>query len=234
MNESSSLIYVLTTLAWIGSVSFGLTFMNGPLATWLCSRWGSRTVTCLGAVLSFCGLVTTSFVKSFPLLYLTYGVVFGLGASFSYFASIAGLTSYFKKRLSLAYGISLAGSGAGTPVMIVLLEYMIKRLGWRVTFQIMAAITTIVLISGLTYLPINPSKPLRENNTSNSIELNTRKKNHPRIGSVLKKLMYIFDPEPFKDRAFVIWVAALGFCIFGYFIPFVFVVSDYFIQSYFL
>lgn len=198
--------------------------MNGPLATALCSRWGSRPITCLGAFMSFSGLMLTSFVRSFPLLYLTYGVIFGLGASFSYFASIAGLTSYFKKRLSLAYGITLAGSGAGTPVMIVFLEYLIKRWGWRVTFQFTAAVVISVFIGGLTYLPINPSKPTNQSNK----DVSPRKEKlrvTSRAYSLLRSLVRIFDPKPFKDRAFAVWVVALGFCIFGYFIPFVFVVS---------
>lgn len=170
----------------------------------------------------------TSFVRSFPLLFLTYGVVFGLGASFSYFASIAGLTSYFKMRLSLAYGITLAGSGAGTPVMVVLLEYMIKRWGWRATFQILSAIITTVFVGGLTYLPINPSKPQSQSSMDSSYKVSPRKSLPARACSAVKELVKIFDLEPFKDYAFTVWVVALGFCIFGYFIPFVFVVSALF------
>lgn len=226
--------------AWIGSVSFGLTFMNGPLATAMCARWGSRVITCLGATLTCLGLIMTSFVTSFSWLYVTYGIVFGLGSSFSYFASIAGLTSFFKKHLCLAYGVSLAGSGVGTPVMIILMEYLIGIYGWRSTFRITAVICAVLFICGLTYLPFDtsdaekpkPSSKLLKGSTcavSKELPLtdDVKKTVRPLYG-ILRKLTDVFDPEPFKDCAFAIWVLALGFCIFGYFIPFVFVVSKIF------
>ena len=227
--------------AWIGSVSFGLTFMNGPLATALCARWGSRVITCLGATLTCLGLIMTSFVTSFSWLYVTYGIVFGLGSSFCYFSSIAGLTSFFKKHLCLAYGISLAGSGVGTPVMIMVIEYLIGIYGWRSTFRITAVICTVLFLCGLTYLPTDAndaeksSKFLQGSTSAVSkaspppppLVDDVTKPVRPLTG-ILRRLTDLFDLKPFKDCAFAIWVMALGFCIFGYFIPFVFVVSKHF------
>ncbi|XP_031561944.1 monocarboxylate transporter 10-like [Actinia tenebrosa] len=225
-----------SSTAWIGSVSFGLTFMNGPLATAMCARWGSRVITCLGATLICLGLIMTSLVTSFPWLYVTYGILFGLGSSFAYFASIAGLTSFFKKHLCFAYGVTLAGSGVGTPAMIIIMEYLIGIYGWRSTFRIIAAVSAVLFLCGLTYLPVDTNNTEKSNQRSKFFQGSTcevskespltddvKKPVRPLYG-MLKKLLDIFDPEPFKDCAFAIWVVALGFCIFGYFIPFVFVI----------
>ncbi|XP_032225540.1 monocarboxylate transporter 10 isoform X2 [Nematostella vectensis] len=211
--------------AWIGSIAFGLTFMNGPLATALCARWNSRIVTCLGGVMSVFGLLMTSYVTRFSWLYVTYGIVWGLGASLAYFGSIAALTLYFKRHLSLAYGICLSGSGVGTPVMILLLEHLNKAFNWRKTFQLSAAICALVFLCGITYLSQEKtefkmkSEKLRKRRPVGVVECLTS------TGHALRQLARLFfDPVFWRDRAFVVWVTALGFVIFGYFIPFVFVI----------
>ena len=47
-------------------------------------------------------------------LYLTYGVLFGAGASLAYFSSLVILGHYFKRRMSMVNGLVTAGSAVFT------------------------------------------------------------------------------------------------------------------------
>lgn len=129
----------------------------------------------------------------------------------------------------------------GTPVMIIVMEYLIGLYGWRTTFRISAGISAGLFLCGLTYLPITDSNAEKPKPSSKFVKGSTHaitkelpltddvKKPVGPLYRVLRKITDVFDPEPFKDCAFAIWVLALGFCIFGYFIPFVFVVSIFWV-----
>ena len=79
-------------------MAMGLNFFFGPISSALCDRLGCRVVSFAGALLSVSGLFITSFIQEAPKMYVTYGLVWGVGSSFSYVSSIVVLGEYFNRR----------------------------------------------------------------------------------------------------------------------------------------
>ena len=64
-------------------------------------------------------------------LYLTYGVVFGAGATLTYTPSLAIIGHYFKRHIGLANGLVAAGSSVFSIVMPLLLQILLNKIGVR-------------------------------------------------------------------------------------------------------
>src|SRR6185295_16161012 len=123
-------------------------------------RIGPRTVAAIGGLLFSLGLFLASFTHSLGTLYLTWGVMVGAGLGFGYLAPITVGSKWFPDQRGLvnglAIGIFAAGSGIFGPIASVLVE----RVGWRTTFQLMAALFFVFTMVG-AYLLKNPPADFR-------------------------------------------------------------------------
>ncbi len=126
-----------------GLVYFGF----GAFAGMLSDRFGPRLVCSTGMVCIAAGLFATSTAQSMGAIYLTYGVVIGLGVALVYTPSIACVQPWFTTRRGLAAGIASAGIGAGTLVVPLLVVAAISLLQWRDAMRL-AGIA--VLLAGLS------------------------------------------------------------------------------------
>ncbi|PMD11972.1 hypothetical protein NA56DRAFT_675391 [Hyaloscypha hepaticicola] len=93
-----------TDFAFIGGLR------NGPGPPQ--SLWHSLPML-IGVCLQTAGFITALFAARIWHLYLTQGILVGLGVVFTYISSIAILSQWFDRRGSVANGISAAGSGIG-------------------------------------------------------------------------------------------------------------------------
>lgn len=202
----------------------GITYMAAPITTSLCDRWGCRMVMCLGSVTYMAAMLLTSLVPHMPLMYITYGVMFGFGSSCCYFSSFYILVVYFNKHLALANGIAAAGAGAGTMSVSLTVDKLISTFGLRVTFQCMAGLSVVLFLAGLTFLPIDfregdddlsKKKALMEE----QVQIETKDK----FISSIKRLI---KPAPvWGNKAFVAWTVALAMTLIAYYIPYMYLVS---------
>ena len=70
----------LASIAFIPSLLYGISTGAGPVASALINRYGFRTVTMSGAVLSAIGLAINAAANSILFLYISVGVVTGIFA----------------------------------------------------------------------------------------------------------------------------------------------------------
>ena len=197
---------LLLLSAWVGSIAFGLTFMTGPLSTALCTKFGCRVVTVLGAFLFGLGLLLSSYANSIYLMFVTYSLLLGVGSSFSYYTSILILNEYFSKRLVLVNGIGLSGCGFGTLALAPLMNFLLDTFHWRVALRILSASSIVLGLCGLVYFIV----PV-------PVQRHTVKKN--------TKSQTLIDVSFFKNKAFVVWLFVVGFVLFGFYMPYVHLVS---------
>lgn len=104
-----------TDFAFIGGLNFSVAMLASPAVTILVRHnlFGIHLPMFIGAFIQATGFITASFTTRVWQLYLTQGVLVGLGIGFTYIPSIAILSQWFSRRRSLANGISAAGSGIG-------------------------------------------------------------------------------------------------------------------------
>ena len=198
----SYLLFCFLSSAWIGSISFGLSFVFGPIATTLITRFGCRVVTVSGAFVFGLGLFSSSFVDDIYQLYVTYSLILPIGSSFCYFASVLILSEYFSKRLVLVNGIALAGCGLGTITLAPLMNLLLSNFHWRQALRILSATSLVLTLCGLIYFIVPAPVQLRT--------VRNRK--------TTKKLIKF---SLFKNRAYTVWVAGNALVNFGFYMPYV-------------
>jgi MFS family permease len=148
--------------SWTGSIAVAVMLASGVLVGHATQRYGHRNVALVGSVLVPLGLLTSSFVPTLPWLYLTYGILTGIGFACSFQPSVMIISRYFVKRRALATGIAVSGSGVGTLIFAVWSDLLLQRIGWRGTLQVFALVSLIVLaLAAVTYVPVlsNPVSP---------------------------------------------------------------------------
>src|SRR6478672_7324182 len=140
-------------VATIDMVMLASMFMVAGL---LQDRIGPRTVATIGGLLFSAGLFLASFTQSLGMLYATWGVLVGAGLGFGYLPPISVGSKWFPHQRGLvnglAIGIFAAGSGIFGPFAGWLL---IPQVGWRSTFQILAALFFVFTMVG-AYLLKDP------------------------------------------------------------------------------
>lgn len=201
-NKFNNILFFWLT-AWIGAMAMGLNFFFGPITSALCDRFGCRVVSFAGALLSILGLLLTSFIQEVHKMYLTYGLVWGVGSSFSFVSSIVVLGEYFDTRLALANGIATSGSGVGSLVAGPVINYLLQSVGWKNSMRILSGFANVLWIAAVLFRP----RAIRCDDAET--------KEHTKL----------FDTSIWRNKAYVLWVTTVALFQFGYLIPFVHLVS---------
>ncbi len=134
-------------VSWIFGLCGLVYFVLGAGGGMLADRWGPRLVCMMGMVFIALGLFLTSLAQNLTTVYLSYGLLVGLGIAFVYTPSIASVQPWFTKRRGLASGIASSGVGAGTLILPVFVSYLLTEVDWRNALQLMSV---GVLLIGLT------------------------------------------------------------------------------------
>lgn len=125
-------------VSWIFGICGLIYFVLGALGGLLADRFGPRLVCMAGMGLIALGLYVTSLAQSLDTIYLSYGLLVGLGIAFVYTPSIASVQPWFTKRRGLASGIASSGVGAGTLLLPVVVSVLLTRMPWREALQILS------------------------------------------------------------------------------------------------
>jgi MFS transporter, OFA family, oxalate/formate antiporter len=141
---------------FLASFVFTFAAFGGGL---LMRRVGPRAVGVAGGVLYGLGVFLSSFAdESLAVLYLTYGLIVGVGLGFGYIAPIAALPGWFPDRPGLAYGIAVFGFGAGSAINVPVAEALISSTGGPLSAFGILGLAYVVLVGGAAFLVRNPSE----------------------------------------------------------------------------
>ena len=78
------------------------------------SRFGPRAIATVGGILYGVGVILAAFASpNIYLLYLTYGIIGGIGLGLGYIVALAMLIKWFPDRRGFITGLAVAGFGAG-------------------------------------------------------------------------------------------------------------------------
>lgn len=101
------------------------------------------------------GLATT--IGSLSLLYLTYGVIGGIGLGIGYISPISTLVKWFPDRRGLATGLAIMGFGFAALITGPFAAKLITIVGISKTFYILGTIYFIVMFTSAQYLEPPPA-----------------------------------------------------------------------------
>uniref|UniRef100_A0A8C4XPP9 Solute carrier family 16 member 5 n=1 Tax=Falco tinnunculus TaxID=100819 RepID=A0A8C4XPP9_FALTI len=140
--------------SWFPSIMVAVLHGGGPLCSILVKRFGCRFVVMLGGLLSGVGMVASSFCKSISQLYLTAGLITGLGSCFSFQAGVTVLGYYFVRWRALANAIASTGVSLGFTLWPLLSQHLLDEMGWRNTFLIFGGILLNCCVCGAIMRPV--------------------------------------------------------------------------------
>jgi OFA family oxalate/formate antiporter-like MFS transporter len=127
--------------------------IGGLLGAQLSRRAGSRIALIASGVLSALGFILTAVLNdvSVGVLYITYGILAGLGIGISYNVVIATVSAWFPDKKGLCSGCLMMGFGASALILGNIADAMFKsNIGWRTTYIILGICLLVVMVlSGL-------------------------------------------------------------------------------------
>ena len=144
-------------VSWIFGICGLVYFVLGALGGMLADRWGPRLVCMSGMGLIALGLYVTSLAQTLDVIYLSYGLLVGLGIAFVYTPSIASVQPWFTTRRGLASGIASSGVGAGTLLLPVLVSLLLTNMPWREALQTLSLGVVVVGLSAAFLLERAPT-----------------------------------------------------------------------------
>src|ERR1700681_4374702 len=125
-----------------------------PLQGYLIDKFGPRLLVAIGGALSGLGWVAASYATSLTMLYLTYGLLCGIGTGIVYIGIIGLMVRWFPDRRGLATGVVAAGYGFGAILTTFPINDMLKASGYQHTLVVFGAIfAAIGLIGALMLRP---------------------------------------------------------------------------------
>jgi oxalate/formate antiporter len=134
-----------------------------PFQGWLVDRFGPRLLIGLGGVLSGLSWVLASYATSLTMLYLTYGLIGGLGTGIVYVGVVGQMVGWFPDRRGFAAGVVAAGYGIGAIVTTFPISNSLASVGYQITLLQYGAIFALVgLLAALGLKPAPTSAATRQ------------------------------------------------------------------------
>ncbi|XP_014818174.1 PREDICTED: monocarboxylate transporter 13-like [Calidris pugnax] len=139
----------------------GDTGVAGPLGSALSTRFGARPVAMAGGLLSGLGLLLGAFATHITHLYLSVGLLAGLGWALVFTPSLGTVGRYFPARRALATGLVVSGASVSGLALGPLVPLLLDTYGWRGALLLLAAISFNLVAAGalLRPLPVTDRPP---------------------------------------------------------------------------
>ncbi|KFV03299.1 Monocarboxylate transporter 3, partial [Pterocles gutturalis] len=187
--------------AWISSIMLAMLYGTGPVCSIMVNQFGCRPVMLIGGLLASSGMILASFTTNIIELYLTAGVLTGLGMALNFQPSLIMLGTYFDKRRPLANGLAAAGSPVFLSSLSPLGQVLLEKFGWRGGFLIMGGLLLNCCTCGAVMRPL---------------DMGMKRKKEKAQDKYGKKLL---DFSIFSNRGFIIYTISKFILVLGLFVP---------------
>lgn len=141
------------SISWIGSIMSSLRLSGAPIASVACAKVGARVTSITGALLVSGGFLMSIFANSVVYLYISMGVVVGMGFALLYQSFSVVTAMYFRKRLATAYAIGRSGMGL-TFALAPFTQLLLDQYAWQGALLILGGLMLNLVASGMLLRPI--------------------------------------------------------------------------------
>ena len=164
--------------------------IGGLFGAQLSRRSGHRVALVTAGLLSALGFILTAFLHnvSVGMLYVTYGILAGLGIGIAYNVVIATVSSWFPDKKGLCSGCLMMGFGASALVLGNVADAMFKSaIGWRSTYAILGIAIFIVLVLAAFLLKSPDSEELPGSKAAKNTEDKDSEQQNFTSGQMLRR-----------------------------------------------
>ena len=136
-----------------------------PFVGMAADRWGAKRIIILGAISYALGLYLTSITAEPTMVYLSLGVLVGLGLSATSYVIVLGAVAKVvpAQHAAKAFGLTTAAGSFGMFAMIPGAQALLSASGWQSAMQIFALLCSFIVLFALF---MNTAK--RNANTANN------------------------------------------------------------------
>jgi OFA family oxalate/formate antiporter-like MFS transporter len=121
-------------------------------------RSGPRVVAMTGGLLYGFGTILASFSDGrLWWLYLSYGVIGGIGLGFGYIIPVAVLVKWFPDKRGLMTGIAVGGFGVGALITAPVATHLIQTVGVMTTFAYLGVAYLVVCVAAAFFMQNPPA-----------------------------------------------------------------------------
>ncbi|XP_046325627.2 monocarboxylate transporter 14-like [Haliotis rufescens] len=142
-------------LSWIGSLMSGFFGITSLLASVLMERVGSRYTHLLGGLILAFSMIVSGRSSSIHVLYLTLGLLSGVGSSLTFVASTVHVSRQFSRWRPLAIGTASIGGAVGSLTWPPLMSGLVETFGWRGALLINGALL-LHMLPGALFIKASP------------------------------------------------------------------------------
>ncbi|ESN90133.1 hypothetical protein HELRODRAFT_182830 [Helobdella robusta] len=155
-------------VGWIGSLFVGCGNIMGIVFGLVVERKGSRLVCMLGSLICSAGFFLSFFASSLFHLYLTYGLMAGIGMSMIVTPCVVNVMIYFDEKRPLAGALMSFGYSIGSVLVGPVMRYIFELVSWRGSLVLFSCLT--LQMTPASYFAFRPHfkfNKLNENAKSN-------------------------------------------------------------------
>ena len=153
-------------ISWVGSVQIFLLFFIGTFSGRAMDAGLVHYTLFAGSVLHVFGIFMASLATKYWHLFLTQGLIVGIGNGLLFCPSISLLSTYFLKKRALAIAIAACGGATGGMVFPIIVQQLLPSIGFPWTVRVIGfvslVISVVINIFSRTRLPPRKSGPIIE------------------------------------------------------------------------
>lgn len=145
------------------NLTFGIAIfflgMSAAVMGHFVEKRGPRVSGTVSAILWGVGLIGAGVATKLGniwLLYLSYGVIGGMGLGTGYVTPVSTLVKWFPDRRGLATGMAIMGFGFASMIAAPIMAKLIETVGISTTFYIMGSVYLVVMTASARYLEAPP------------------------------------------------------------------------------
>lgn len=204
-----------STISWVTSTTIATFHLGAPAASLLTIQFSQRVVIIVGGLLAASGMLLASVDLGLPWLYLTLGVLQGIGISFSWIPANSMVSHYFVRWRPIAYAIASSGECVFAVMFSPFFQWLIEVYGWQGTLLIIGGLQLNLCVCGALMRPLktekSPQWETKDDQEGGGVMLPSKR-------TVVFQCSLMRKPELFLYILFAIFAAV------GFFIPPLFLV----------
>ncbi|XP_072882274.1 monocarboxylate transporter 7-like isoform X1 [Hemitrygon akajei] len=146
-------------VSWILSIAVFIMMFTAPLSTILSNHFGYRPVVMLGGLLAGLGMMAASFAQTIVEMYITIGLVSGIGLCLSFLPTVTVLSLYFEKYRSLVTAVASTGECFAIFIFAPGFTILKNYFGWKNCLLIIGALQLNIIVCGALLRPLVIKRP---------------------------------------------------------------------------
>jgi MFS family permease len=148
-------VALLKEFSWNRSIAAGAFSLfiifhgiTAPFIGRIIDRFGPKRVFLLGSLVLGVGLALCSLIHWWWQFYIFFGVITAVGVgSIGWVPNTTMIQQWFREKRGLAMGIISSGIGVGIFICVPSIQHLVNRVGWRMTYRIIAVFIPLVVFS---------------------------------------------------------------------------------------